>query len=382
MNSTVRNLLVPACVGVLGAAAITWNVVRIKTAERKCAEELRQYQTGADRGDANAEYELGRMYHHGRGVPQDDAQAAFWCQKAADQEFAKAEYAIGDMYYYGSGLEQNYGNALVWFRKAAGQNLPLAQYAIASMYYHGFGVPQSYAEALTWYKRAADQGYAKADSGIGYLYWNGLGVQRDHKEANRWYRVAANQGDKDAQRWLGLRLSPLRPWVEITLAISFVGGLLLTSGFLSPRRLLRDRTQRRFVLAGVLCLISVGMDLYAHSEYCFFPSVWAAMAYRLVWSFLSGIVITMLVTALKPKTGKVLLISAGILFVTMAIGFSAIAQFEMRAFSAIGWGCFVFIAFPLGMAISAAVLLRRRQKEPEIGSLEPPDGSDEASHAV
>jgi hypothetical protein len=382
MNSIVRNFAVPACVVALGAAAIVWNVVRMHTTERKFADELKQYQAGANRGDANAEFELSDMYFRGRGVPQDDAQAAFWSQKAADQGFAKAEDAIGYLYYYGRGLDQSYANALVWYRKAADQDFAAAQYAVAGMYYHGFGVPQSYAEALVWYKKAADQGYAEAESAIGYLYWNGLGVQRDHKEANRRYRMAANHGDKDAQRWLGLRFSPLRPWAKITNAISLIGGLFLISGLHSLRRLLRDQILRKFVLAGVLCLVTAGMNLYAHSEYCLFPSVWAATAYRLVWSFLGGIGVTLLFTAVKPRAGKVLLISSGILFATMAICLSAIAGFEMRAFSAMGWGCFVFTAFPLGMAISAVVHLRRSQNEPESGTPEPPIQNGEAPDAV
>jgi hypothetical protein len=124
------------------------------------------------------------------------------------------------------------------------------------------------------------------------------------------------------------------------------------------------------------------MDLYAHSEYCLFPSVWAATAYRFAGSFLGGVVITLLFTGIKPRAGKVLLISSGILFVAMAICFSAIARFEMRAFSAIGWRCFVFIAFPLGMAISAAIHLWRSQKGPEGGTPEPPAQNDEAPDAV
>ena len=124
------------------------------------------------------------------------------------------------------------------------------------------------------------------------------------------------------------------------------------------------------------------MDLYAHSEYCLFPSVWAATAYRFAWLFLGGIVTTMLVTGIKPRAGKALLISSGILFLTMAICLSAVALFELRALSAIGWRCFVFTAFPLGMAISAVVHLRRSPKEPESGTPDPPIQNGEAPDAV
>ena len=38
----------------------------------------------ADKGDAEAQYNLGVMYHDGQGVPQDYAQTLIWCGKDAD----------------------------------------------------------------------------------------------------------------------------------------------------------------------------------------------------------------------------------------------------------------------------------------------------------
>ena len=37
----------------------------------------------ADNGEANAQFDLGWMYHHGKGVPEDAATAAAWYRKAA-----------------------------------------------------------------------------------------------------------------------------------------------------------------------------------------------------------------------------------------------------------------------------------------------------------
>ncbi len=382
MRSIMRNFVVPACVVALGAVVIFCNVERKRATERKFAEEVKQYQLGANRGDGNAEYSLALMYLRGTGVPQDYAQADYWYQKAAGQNLAKAKYAIGDLYYYGQGLAQSYADALVWYHQAADQGDAYAQNAIGSMYFYGEGVPQNYSEAMTWFRKSADQGHAKAEYDVGYLYSHGLGIPKDREEAKRWYRKAASRGNKEAQWALGLRLSPLRPWIKATYAIGIIGGLLLISGPLSPRRLLHNQIQRQFVFVGLLCLLAAGMSLYTHSEYCLFPSAWAATAYRFAGSFLDGILITLLVTALKPKAGKVLLISSGILFVTMAICSLAIARFDMRVLSAIGWRFFVFTAFPLGMAISAAVLLWRRQKELETDSPGPPADSGEVPDAV
>ncbi len=363
MRSIVRNIAVPVCVVAVGAAAIIWNLESKRISERKYAEEVKQFQAGADRGEAEAQFELGRMYLLGRGVPQDYALADYWYEKAAGQGFAKGEDGIGALYYYGQGFTQSYSNALVWYRKAASQGDLIAQEALGTMYYYGYGLPQSYPEALVWYRKAADQNYAKSEYDIGSMYWYGEGVPRDREEANRWYQKAAGQGDRYAQEALGLRFGPLGPWAKITNAIGLFAGCLLISGLRSPRRLLRDQIQRKFVLAGALCLVTAGMSFYAHSEYCLFPSMWAATAYRFAGSFLSGIVITLLVTALRPRPGtaKLLLILSAVLLVIFDVSLFAIARFDIRVLSFSLGRIVILDAFPLGMATSAAIDMRRRK---------------------
>lgn len=382
MRSSVRNIAVPVCVVAIGAAAIIWNLQTTAATKRKLADEARVAQLRANQGDANGEYELGRMYLWGRGVPQDYAQADYWYHKAADQGLAKANYAIGDLYYYGDGLDQSYPDALDWYHKAADQGDLVAQHAIGLMYYYGRGVPQSNPDAMVWFRKAADRGYAKSEYDIGSMYWYGEGVPRDREEANRWYRKAADQGDRYAQQALGLRLAPIQPWAKITNAIGLFAGCLLISGLRSPQRLLRDQIQLRFVLAGALCLITAGMSFYAHSEYCLFPSMWAATAYRFAASFLSGIVITLLVTALRPSAGKLLLILSSIFIVILDVSLCAIARFEMRVLSAYV-GRFVFLdTLPLGTAISSAIYLWRKRNEPADDASAPPAEDTEAPTAV
>jgi TPR repeat protein len=55
----------------------------------------------ADQGNALAQFNLGLLYHEGRGVSQDYAQAVTWFRKAADQGDAEAQAALGAMYANG-----------------------------------------------------------------------------------------------------------------------------------------------------------------------------------------------------------------------------------------------------------------------------------------
>ena len=58
-----------------------------RTAEQRgdYATERALLRPLADQGNAVAQIDLGCMYEHGQGVPQDFAQAVIWYQKAADQ---------------------------------------------------------------------------------------------------------------------------------------------------------------------------------------------------------------------------------------------------------------------------------------------------------
>ena len=66
------------------------------------------------------------MYESGRGVAQDQAEAAKWYRLAADQGFAYAQNALGMMYSNGQGVQQDYVSAYLWFSLAAAQGLPVA----------------------------------------------------------------------------------------------------------------------------------------------------------------------------------------------------------------------------------------------------------------
>jgi TPR repeat protein len=127
----------------------------------------------ADRGDAEAQFNLGVMYANGRGVPQDDWAAASWYRKAADQGNALAQNNLGNRYANGRGVAQNDAAAVSWYRKAADQDYAIAQYNLGVMYDNGRGVPQDHAAALNWYRKAADQGYAAARNKLGVMYGTG-----------------------------------------------------------------------------------------------------------------------------------------------------------------------------------------------------------------
>ena len=115
-------------------------------------------EEAADQGHANAQYNLGVMFRHGRGVAQDYSAAMKWWRMAADQEYANAQVNLGNMYNKGQGVAQDYSAAMKWFRMAADQGDAKAQCSIGFMHFFGQGVPQNISEALRWLHKAQVQG--------------------------------------------------------------------------------------------------------------------------------------------------------------------------------------------------------------------------------
>ncbi|MCZ8501185.1 tetratricopeptide repeat protein [Vibrio lentus] len=67
------------------------------------------------------------MYEDGKGVPQDNKQAAHWYHKAAEQGYARAQTNLAVLYENGKGVPQDEKQAAHWYRKAAEQGYGRAQ---------------------------------------------------------------------------------------------------------------------------------------------------------------------------------------------------------------------------------------------------------------
>lgn len=160
---------------------------------------LAEWQPLAEKGQADAQFNLGVLYDQGLGVARDYAQAAHWYQKAALQGYVQAQYNLAVLYASGLGVAQNYPEAVRWYRQAAMQGLKEAQFNLGVLYESGFGTVQDYTEAAAWYRQAAEHGHFAAQNNLGVLYANGQGVPQNPAIAYAWYEIAAAQGNAKAR---------------------------------------------------------------------------------------------------------------------------------------------------------------------------------------
>ena len=90
------------------------------------ATALKEWRPLAEQGHARGQFNLGRSYYDGHGVPQDYAAAVGWYRKAAEQGHVRGQSNLGVMYDRGHGVPQDYVQAHKWFNIAATQGYKLA----------------------------------------------------------------------------------------------------------------------------------------------------------------------------------------------------------------------------------------------------------------
>jgi len=157
------------------------------------------FQKKADANDPEALTALASCYDLGLHVQPDGKERIRLLTEAANQGYGPAEYELGRIYLYGRGVPANYRLALSWEQKAADQGDARAQRDLAFMYERGFGVEQDSAQAAEWNRKAAAQGNAEAQLELAKALEDGLGVDKNAEEARKWYAKAANQEQPEAQ---------------------------------------------------------------------------------------------------------------------------------------------------------------------------------------
>lgn len=165
--------------------------------------DIEAWRRDADKGDPEAQYQLGVAYEFGNAVQQNFDRATRWYRQAAEQGYAPAQDRLGYAYHHGQGVSRDYEEALRWYREAARQDLAEAMTNIGFMYYLGVGVPKNVIEGVRWYRKGAELGDAAAQYNLGVAYSTGEGIRQDAAEAISWYEKSAEQGDADAMYALG-----------------------------------------------------------------------------------------------------------------------------------------------------------------------------------
>jgi cell division septation protein DedD len=126
---------------------------------------VKEWRPAADKGDADAQFNLGQAYRLGRGVPADLRIAQSWFQKAAAKGHEQAQGNLG-LILYEAGKRRE---ALPWIRKAADRGDARAQYVLGIELTNGDLISRDWPRAYALMTRAAAQGLPAAARSLGQM---------------------------------------------------------------------------------------------------------------------------------------------------------------------------------------------------------------------
>ena len=157
------------------------------------------FQKAAERDNAQAMYQLGKIYERGKeGVPRNAEKALRYFTEAAVHGNGFAAFKAAQFYEFGIGTlanmekaHQYYHTALQFFEQMESDEL--LSYRIGTMYLEGKGTQVDYDKAIMHFQDAADLGSAYASYKLGQIYEQEEAVPTDQNMAQKYYAAALNR---------------------------------------------------------------------------------------------------------------------------------------------------------------------------------------------
>ena len=91
------------------------------------ANEEAALRVQAAEGNVRAQFVLGYIYYHAKGVAEDSVQAVMWWHKAAEKGHAEAQWELGNAYVSGQGVVRDIPTGFAWYSIAADNGLIFAK---------------------------------------------------------------------------------------------------------------------------------------------------------------------------------------------------------------------------------------------------------------
>jgi TPR repeat protein len=166
-------------------------------------EAVRIWRPLADRGDADAQYNIAQAYFLGRGVPQNMVLAEQWYERAARQGHAEATANYG-LLLFQNGRRQE---AIPYITRAADAGDPRAQYVLGTALFNGDIIERDAPRAYALMSRAAAQNLPPAVTQLTEMERllspqdraRGVELAREMRTAPPPVQIAARQPDRPAR---------------------------------------------------------------------------------------------------------------------------------------------------------------------------------------
>ena len=126
---------------------------------------IREWQGPAEKGDADAQFNLAQAYKLGRGVPQDLTRAEVLFAKAAAQGHVQA----GDNYGLLLFQRGQHAQAMPYIKAASDRGDPRAQYLLGIAHFNGDSVPKDWVRAYALASLSQQAGLPQAKAALAQM---------------------------------------------------------------------------------------------------------------------------------------------------------------------------------------------------------------------
>lgn len=175
------------------------NEGKMRVAKKEYTDAVAYLRKAAQKGNAEAAYELGRLYQYGNGVQRDLEIADEMLCESAKSGYVPAYVLLGKIRFD----SKKHASAWKWFYKAAEQNDPTALYYAFLFYKNGYHVTKNEKTAARYLEQAIKAGSADANLHIA----KEAHARNEFTRAMSYFQVAATSGNAEAQYYLGTYFS-------------------------------------------------------------------------------------------------------------------------------------------------------------------------------
>ena len=191
----------------------------------------------AEKGDADAAFNLGQAYRLGRGVPINLAAAKDWFERAANKGHVDAQTTLGLLLFQNG----DQAEGLRWLKGAADKGEPRALLVYGTALVNGDGVTQDPAVGYAYVSRAAAQGLAPAKETLKQL--DGILSAEDRRKGIAMARADARTKRPDRPKRepekpakvAAAKSAPARPTATVTARPAASGAWRIQLGAFSQR---------------------------------------------------------------------------------------------------------------------------------------------------
>ena len=157
------------------------------------------FKQAAEKGSAEAQYNLGFSYQQGIEVTQSDSIANLWFLKAAAQGYKDAQFKTAYNYATGRGVPKNDQQAFYWSAKCAEQGDVECMFNVVNCYMEGRGTAKNLDSMIAWATRIAlletpedlniSGQITSARANLAAMYHDGQSVAKDLTKSYMWFLV-------------------------------------------------------------------------------------------------------------------------------------------------------------------------------------------------